>query len=64
MGATFKVGNLAAVLPADATLLSVFQKGMEALNISLDNSSYENPWASNSKTEKDMKTLLKTLQFF
>ena len=34
---------------------SVFKKGLEALNISLDTSSSENPWASNSDAEKDAK---------
>ena len=44
-----------AILPGDATLLSVFKKGIESLNISLDTSSSENPWASNSETEKGAK---------
>ena len=56
IGATFKVSNPGGgVLPADATLLSVFMKGLEALNISLDTSSSENPWASNSDAGKDAK---------
>ena len=60
-----KLATLAGeFLPADATLLSVFMKGLEALNISPDTSSSENPWASNSDAGKDADDLLKTLQFF
>lgn len=56
IGTTFKVSNAGgSVLPGDATLLSIFKKGLESLNISLDTSSSENPWASNSDTGKDAK---------
>ena len=57
---TFKVESDTSVLPGNISLLQVFEKGLEALNISLQTGSAENPWAKDPV--EDSPVFLKFLE--